>query len=127
MGRTARFCIRELDRELARTGEFLKIARLTDAPEGEQEPFYCERIPAKVKFVQPQEIISIGKGGAVQETLIVISPTRLSRRQWPAPPRKDDRIWITDASGNEIPGNIESITELHVQSTVVRYNLMCRS
>ena len=124
MNRAAQRCIADLDTALARTGELIKIARLHDAPDGDQVAFYCENVPAKVVNAQPQEIIAVTGN---QDSVIIISPTRLAARQWPVPPRKDDRVWIIEASGRELVGNIESVIEQRVGGAVVRYELKTRS
>jgi hypothetical protein len=120
--REAAQAIRALDAELAKTGDLIKLARLRDAPDGKSEPFYCEKIPARVKLVQPQEIVL-----NLPDSVVIISPSRLAARQWPAPPRRDDRIWITTASGAELTGNVEAVVERRVQGTCVRYEMTVKS
>lgn len=124
MPRLAIGCIRDLDDELGRTGELIKIARLHDAPDGGQEPFYCENVPAKVVLSQPQELIA---SGGLADSVVIISPTRLLARQWPVPPKRDDRIWVLLPDGRELTGNIESVVEQRVQGVVVRYAMKTRS
>ena len=126
MNRAAQRCIADLDTALARTGEVSinDRALFTDAPDGDQVAFYCENVPAKVVNAQPQEIIAVTGN---QDSAIIISPTRLAARQWPVPPRKDDRVWIIEASGRELVGNIESVIEQRVGGAVVRYELKTRS
>lgn len=124
MPRVAQGCIRDLDGELARTGELIKIARLHDAPDGASVAFYCERIPAKVVLAQPQELAA---GGGLADSTVIISPTRLLARKFPIPPKKDDRIWVTLPDGRELTGNVESIIEQRVQGVVVQYELKTRS
>jgi len=120
--REAASTIRALDAELAKTGDFIKLARLRDASNGQAEPFYCEKIPARVKLVQPQEIVL-----NLPDSVVIISPSRLAARQWPAPPRKDDRVFITKADGQELTGTVESVVEHRVQGTCVRYELTAKT
>ena len=122
MNRAAKRAIAVLDTALARTGELIKIARLHDAPGGDQVAFYCENIPAKVTLVQPQEIVA-----NLPDSVVVISPTQLKARQWAQPPRRDDRMWITDANGHVITCNIETVTQRRVGGSVVRYEMTVKS
>lgn len=127
MSRLANRCIADLDNALGRTGELVKLGRLSDAPEGTQGIFYCENVPAMVVLSQPQETIAVGALGSIQDSIVIISPTRMIARQWPAPPRKDDRIWITMADGTQLTCNIESVVEHRVEGVVVRYEMKVRS
>jgi hypothetical protein len=122
MPRAAKRAIAGLDTALARTGELLKIARLHDAPDGDQVAFYCENIPASVKLVQPQELVA-----NLPDSVVIISPTRLAARQFPVPPRRDDRAWITEPNGRELVCSIESVVEHRVQGVVVRYEITVKS
>jgi hypothetical protein len=126
MPRLANGCIRDLNKALADTGETVKLARLTDAPKGDFVPFYCENVPAKIMLAQPQELYALG-GGTTQESTAIISPTQLAARQWPAPPRKDDRIYCAFADGRTLTGTIESVDEQRVQGIVVRYDIKWKS
>lgn len=117
MNREAAQAICDLDAELACIGELITLARLADAPEGGQTEFLCERVPAKVILIQPQDIL-----GAGSPSRVIISPTRLAERQWPAPPRVDDRLYI-----GELTTNVETVTERRMQGDVVRYELTVRS
>jgi hypothetical protein len=117
MNAAARRCIRGLDTALERTGELITIARLHDAPDGGQVAFRCENIPAKVQLVAPQELTV-----NLPDSVIIISPTRLAARQWPAPPRRDDRVYI-----GSLVANIESVVEHRVNGVVCRYQLSVKS
>ena len=75
MPRLAEAAIDDLNVALGIRGSTIKIARLSDAPEGAQSAFYCERVPAMVVLAQPQETLGIGAGGTIQDTTIIISPT----------------------------------------------------
>lgn len=128
MPRLAEATIAALDTTLAIRGHGkVKLARLSDAPEGGQSAFYCEDIPAQVVLIQPQETMGIGAGGAIQDTKVIISPTRMTQRQWPQPPRKDDRIYIPMPDGSTLIANVESVLTQTVQGVAVRYELSCRS
>lgn len=128
MSRLAKAAIAALDRGLALRGQDrVKLARLSDAPEGQQSSFYCEDIPAQIVLVQPQETMGIGAGGAIQDTKVIISPTRMTQRQWPQPPRKDDRIYIPMPDGSTLIANVESVLIQTVQGVAVRYEMNCRS
>jgi hypothetical protein len=116
--RAASRAIAGLDTALARTGETIKIARLHDAPDGDQVAFACENVPASVKLIQPQELTV-----NLPDSVVIISPTHLAARQWPVPPRVDDRMWITDANGRELTCNVQSVVEHRLQGIVVRYEL----
>jgi len=122
MPRAAKRAIAGLDTALARTGETIKLARLHDAPDGDQVAFACENVPASVKLVQPQEIVA-----NLPDSVVIISPTRLAARQWPVPPRRDDRMTITEADGGELVCNVESVVEHRVQGVVVRYEITVKS
>jgi hypothetical protein len=117
MNRLAAQAIADLDVELSRVGEPIKLGRLHDAPDGRSVSYYAENVPAKVIRASPQEIT-----GSFPNSTVIISPSRLADRQSPAPPRKDDRIWIADAVGV-----VETVTEQRVQGVVVRYRMECRS
>jgi hypothetical protein len=117
MNRAARRCIAGLDSALFRTGELITIARLADAPGGDQVAFKCENTPAKVTLVAPQEV-----NGTFPDSIVVISPTRLRERQWPVPPRRDDRVYV-----GAVVANIESVVEHRVGGCVVRYQIAVKS
>jgi hypothetical protein len=117
MNAAARRCIRGLDSALARTGELITIARLHDAPDGGQVMFKCEGIPAKVQLLAPQELTA-----SLPDSVIIISPTRLRERQWPARPKRDDRVYV-----GALVANIESVVEHRVNGVVCRYQLAVKT
>jgi hypothetical protein len=123
MPRAAKRAIAGLDTALARTGELIKIGRLHDAPDGDQVAFYCENIPASVRLIQPQDVVVAN----LPDSVVIISPTHLAARQWPVPPRVDDRIWITDANGRELTCNVQSVIEQRIGGVVVRYQITVKS
>ena len=118
MNRAAALAIRDLDAELARSGELIKIGRLHDAPGGDHVTHFAELVPAKVTLASPQDIDVTSS----TNSSVIISPSQLTARQWPAPPRRDDRIWI----GEQV-GVVESVRELRINGQVVRYEMECRS
>jgi hypothetical protein len=122
MHRAARQAVRDLDSELAKSGELIVLARLGDAPDGRHTTFLCEHVPAKVTLVQPQDltVTSLPAG------TVIISPSRLAARKWPAPPRVDDRVFIADG-GRLLVCAIQSVVERRVAGFVVRYELSVRS
>lgn len=116
-------CIRDLDNALAEGGETVKLWRITTGPNGEEIPFEVE-VPAKVRMFQPQEIDNFA--GGVSDSLVMISPTYMAAHQWPAPPVKDDGVFVVDPAGQWQRGNVEDLTMERWQGVVVRYNLRCR-
>lgn len=117
MNREAAQAIADLDFELSKTGELITLARLHDAPDGGQTEFRVERVPAKVLLIQPQDVL-----GAGSPSRVIISPTRLAERQWPSPPRVDDRLYV-----GTLTCVIETVTERRMQGEIVRYELGMRS
>lgn len=117
MNRLAAQAIRDLDAELERVGALIKLERMHDAPDGASVSFFAERVPAKLILRAPQTI-----DGAFPASSVIISPTTLARRQWPMPPRRDDRIWI-----GKLVAVVRDITEFRIAGDVVRYQLTAES
>jgi hypothetical protein len=114
----AEACIADLDAALAQYGDTIRLQRLTSGPDGTRIPFEVT-CPARVNSFAPQELVVFT--GDAPNTRVIISPTPLTQAQWPAPPQKDDRIFI---DGRE--ASIEIVAPISVSGQVVRYELQCR-
>jgi hypothetical protein len=114
-------CIADLDSALDTAGEDIRLVRLTLAA-GEQIPFGVD-CRAAVRQYQPAELV----GGIVQgDSQVIVSPSELSRRQWPGPglpplPRKGDRVVVQGRARN-----VEAVMPFVVGDVVVRIELLVR-
>jgi hypothetical protein len=111
-------CIADLDAALAEYGSTVRLQRMTSGPNGTSIPFEVV-CPAQVNAFAPQELVVIS--GDAPTSKVTISPTPLLQAQWPAPPLKDDRIFIEGR-----PANVEVVASLSVGGKIVRYDLQCR-
>jgi hypothetical protein len=73
--------IADLDAALADAGQTVTLRRLTLGPGGVQIPFDVEDVPASIRPLKPEELVN-----GIDQTWskVVISPTVISTRQWPA-------------------------------------------
>lgn len=116
----ARNCIYDLDHALREFGEVIQLQRLsTDPDTGARTVTNQANCRAVVRAHQPQELVPMS--GEAPNTLIIMSPTDLSRAMWPGLPVKDDRVLIGGSANN-----IEIVAPFFVGGTLVRLELQAR-
>lgn len=129
----AETAIADLDRELAATGEPIRLERLTLGPGGLQIPFGVD-CPAYVRGYQPAELSS---AIIQQDVKLVVSPTPIARAGWPGPrvtragaspsqddpriPRKGDRAITSRGTLT-----VQAAAGIFVGSELVRIDIQAR-
>ncbi|HVJ31661.1 MAG TPA: hypothetical protein VND94_00985 [Terriglobia bacterium] len=103
-----------LDGQLRQHGEDVILRR----PAGTQQIPLEVACRAMVSGYQPAELL----GGIVQgDTKVILSPTEMVGRQWPWPPRRNDKCIIGGAVKN-----IEAVDAVSMNNRLVRINLQVR-
>lgn len=107
--------ISRLDASLAKHGSDVKLRRLTLGPNALQIPFDCD-VRASVLPLDAKELV-----GNIDQTWsrVILSPTQIDTAQWPAPPRKNDKI----VHAGKVR-NVEFVKTISVQNVTVRFELM---
>jgi hypothetical protein len=107
--------IARLDESLERRGQDAKLRRLTRGPNDTQIPFDCA-VRVSLKPMAPDALV-----GDIDQTMstAVLSPTPVTRAQWPLPVRKGDKLVV---DGRE--RDVMFVKPFVVGGTLVRIELM---
>lgn len=117
--------IRRLDAALARSGETIRLQRLT----GTQQIVFEVECRAVVRGYQPEEIVS-GSGITQGDSKVILSPSEIERKGWPGPqphsgdkrvPIKGDRIIRQDR-----PMAVQAAAGIYVDGELVRIEAQVR-
>jgi hypothetical protein len=85
---------------------------------GPQQIKFDVRTNAVISGFAPDELV----GGIIQEDRrVIIGPRDIQARQWPAPPRKGDKVLIGD-----VETTVLASETVDVRGQIVRYNLVVR-
>jgi len=111
----AQACIADLDAALAECGENVVLQRLVTDDAGVQFAAYqVDPCRANVRSSQPQDL-------EAPNTLVILSPTDLTRALFPGLPERGDRIIIAGRANT-----VEIVTPFSVGGILVRIEIMCR-
>lgn len=101
--------IRALDQALQRTGQDVSLRRV-----GQDDL----AVRARVRDYTVSEL-----AGAIQQgdSHVIMSPTEMTAANWPAPPKKGDRLLV----GARVC-LVETVAPKHVDGEAVRYELVVR-
>lgn len=114
---TPEAAIGALDRQLAIHGEDILLRRETKGAGTLLIPFDCG-VRAKVRDYTAAELVGELQQGDSQ---VILSPSEMTDRQWPAPPRKGDKVVIK--------GKVRAVMNVvpfDIGGTVARYELSVR-
>ena len=103
-----------LETVIARVGRIVVLRRLS----GTQGIPFDAKVTASIRGYQPQELV-----GPVQQgdRELTIGPGELQDRQWPIPPRRNDKAIIDD-----VVCNVEAVETRHLGESVAFYVLRVR-
>lgn len=112
-------CIAILDDGLRQYGQDVVLQRLVADDAGEQTIAHNADCRAAVRAHAPQALDAMTEDAPA--TSVVLSPTDLAAALWPGLPVKDDRLIIAGR-----PNNVETVSPIEVDGTLVRIDLTCR-
>jgi len=108
------FDFSDIQRAIDETGSPVILRRLS----GTQQIKFDVRTTAVITGFQPNELV----GGISQgDRRVIIGPRDIAARQWPAPPRKGDRVFI-----GTVETTVEAVEVVDVRGQIVRYNMVVR-
>ena len=100
---------------IEQVGEWVTLRRLA----GPQQIPFDVQAKAFISGFQPHELV--GTTIIQGDMKVILGAKEIAQRQWPAPPRKGDRIIIGGKNGA-----VEACETINIGDTICRYNLQVR-